>query len=157
VTRSWIRSALVGAALAAGLSGVPMWTLSAQDTAKTWAKVMYLGGAVGVRGKSTTWDATLTVSPQSIKLTRQFIDVPVFEIDPSRVTEVTYAGQRRLSDGAMLAGGVVGMVLVKSNDHYVMLDFKLPDGTAAAVLLRLDKELAQEIQDAIRQVTTRKN
>jgi hypothetical protein len=157
MTRSWIGQLSIGAALAACLVGLSPRTLSAQEGTKSWTKVMYLGGAVGVRGKSTTWDGTLTVSPQSIKLMRQFVDAPVFEIDPLSVTEVTYSGQKRVSDAAMVAGGLVGAVLVKSKDHYVTIDFKLPDGTQGAVLLRLDKEMAQEIVDTVRQVTHRKS
>lgn len=119
----------------------------------SWAKVMYLGGAVGVTGKSMTWDGTITVSPKSIRLTRQFIDTPTFDIDTSSVTELVSADQRHVNDGAAAALGLLGGALIKSTDRYVTIFFAMPDGTKSAVLLRLDKGNAQAIMDALHAVT----
>jgi len=151
MTTSWTRVLLAGSIFVAlaSLAGPARTSLSAQDGTQSWTKVMYMGGAVGVRGKSTDWDSTLTVSPRSISLTRKSVDGPIFDIDPSSVTEVTYTGDQRRNEGAVAAGGVLAGVFVKSKDHYLTLDFDAPGGVKAAVLLRLDKGTAEEIIDAV--------
>lgn len=151
--------------LSAGLTAMVMCfvclflpVLSAQGTTKTWTNVMYLGGAVGVRGKSMVWDNVLTVSPDAIKLARKD-SVVIFEIRPSSVQGLTYSGQRHANDGAVIAGaaaGLAGMLLgstIKSTDHYVILEYTLPNGSQSAVLLRLHKDNQREILDALRSVT----
>src|SRR5713101_2317802 len=107
---------LVGVGLLACLVSSAL-AQSAQDIGGTWTKVMYLGGAVGVRGTATIWDGTLTVSPHSVKLTREFIDAPIFDIDPSSVTELDFWGQKRGNDVAIAISPLFGGRLVKSTDY----------------------------------------
>ena len=48
-----------------------------------------------------------------------------------------------------LAGALLGSS-IKSTDHYVLLEYLLPDGSPSAVLLRLHKDNQQEIIAALR-------
>jgi hypothetical protein len=50
-----------------------------------------------------------------------------------------------------LAGGLIGSS-IKSTDHYVLLEYLLPDGSPSAVLLRLHKDNQEEIIAALRAV-----
>jgi uncharacterized protein YcfJ len=121
-----------------------------------WSNVMYLGGALGVRGKSTGWDNTLTITPQTIKFLSKDSKI-AFEIPRSSVRNVTFPGRTRANDGAVtagmaaafLAGALVGSQL-KSTDYYAFIEYAAADGTDGGVLLRLHKDNHAAVEDAMR-------
>jgi hypothetical protein len=77
----------------------------AQVEATTCAKAMYLGGAVGVRGKSLDWINQLTVSPQAIEFPGKKVR---FHIDPRSVRTLDYTGHKHVNDDAAGGGLLVG-------------------------------------------------
>lgn len=121
---------------------------------------MYLGGAVGVRGKSAVWGNALTISGQTIKMTRKTSET-IFEIPTASVRGFTYTGEQRANDGVavvgFMTGGLLGMLLassaIKSTDFYLVFEYGLPDQSKGAVLLRLHKNNRREIIDELRKVT----
>jgi len=144
----------VGAAIVCGTQAWP----SAQAPARTWSNVMYLGGAAGVRGKSLDWDNKLTIGGGKIAFTGK--NKIRFEIETASVRRLDYTGHRHVNEGAvstgLLLGGLVGMLAgsaVKSTDHYLGLEYTLPDGSTGALLFRLHKENQQEIIDAMHAAT----
>jgi hypothetical protein len=147
--------------LAVVMSLVPMTPHAAtqKEAAKTWSNVMYLGGAAGVRGKSLNWANKLTISRDTIVFEGVGKPAIRFEIPTASIRALDYSGHKHANDGAVNAGGVAaglaGALLgasAKSIDHYVTLEYQLPDGTSSAILLRLHKDNQQEILDALRAV-----
>jgi hypothetical protein len=125
---------------------------------RTWSNVMYLGGVAGVRGKSLDWNSHLTVSATSIRFEGTGKQPIRFEISTASVRALDYSGHKHgnaeKSGGFLisgLAGGLIGSS-IKSTDHYVILEYLLPDGSPSAVLLRLHKDNQQEIIAALRAV-----
>jgi hypothetical protein len=117
---------------------------------RAWTKIMYFGGAPGIRGVSTSWDNLLRVSPTKISLNLK--DGQFFEVDTSRITSLTYAGGKRTNQGAaavgFIAGGLLGGLLasgIKSTDHFLVLEFLLPNDRPGGLLLRLHKDSYDEI------------
>jgi hypothetical protein len=152
--RRLIVAAIVGAAIVCGTRAVP----AAQARARTWSNVMYLGGAAGVRGKSLDWDNKLTIGDG--KITFNGKNKIRFEIDVASVRRLDYTGHRHMNEGAaatgFVLGGVVGMfagAAIRSTDHYLELDYALPDGSIGGLLLRLHKDNQQEIIDALHAAT----
>jgi hypothetical protein len=133
------------------------------QTAKTWSKVMYLGGAADVRGKSLDWDSKLTISPDRITFQAKGKNAIRFEIPTASVRVLDYSGHKHVNDGAVtagiLTGGLTGALLgaqAKSVDHYAILEYELADGTPSAVLFRLHKDNHKEIIDTLRAVIPNK-
>ncbi|HEU4892028.1 MAG TPA: hypothetical protein VFT47_10790 [Vicinamibacterales bacterium] len=125
---------------------------------RTWSNIMYLGGAAGVRGKSLDWDNRLTISATAIRFEGTGKHPIRFEISTGSVRALDYSGHKHgnaeKSGGFLvsgLAGGLIGSS-IKSTDHYVILEYLLPDGSPSAVLLRLHKDNQQEIIAALRAV-----
>ncbi len=121
---------------------------------KTWSNVMYLGGVAGIRGKSLDWKNTLTVSATAIRFEGTGKQPIRFEISTASVRALDYSGHKRgnaETGGTIsgLAGALLGSS-IKSTDHYVLLEYLLPDGSPSAVLLRLHKDNQQEIIAALR-------
>jgi hypothetical protein len=150
---------VIATSIAVIVGGLLLPVLSAQDAPKTWTNVMYLGGAVGVRGKSMVWDNVLTISAQTIKLERKKSGT-IFELQTSSVHGLSYSDKKHVNEGALMAGaataGLLGMLVgsaFKSTDYYAVLEYTLPDKTKAAVLLRLHKDNYQVIIDALRKAT----
>jgi|RhiMetdeSRZDD1v2_1073273.scaffolds.fasta_scaffold510886_1 hypothetical protein len=144
----------VGASIVHGTQALP----AAQGAARTWSNVMYLGGAAGVRGKSLDWDNKLTIAGDKITFVGK--NKIRFDIDTTSVRSLDYRGHRHVNDGAagagFAAGGLVGLLVgsaVRSTDHYLELDYTLPDGSAGALLFRLHKDNQQEIIDAMHAAT----
>ena len=128
---------------------------------KSWSNVMYLGGVAGIRGKSLDWRNTLTVSATGITFEGTGKRPIRFEIATASVRALDYSGHKHVNDGTastgFWVGGLAGALLgssAKSIDHYVLLDYLLPDGSPSAVLLRLHKDNQQEILAALRAVIT---
>ncbi len=150
---------IVAVALSASIGQGAQPSSAAKPPARTWSDVMYLGGAPGVRGKSLKWDNKLTVGPERITFTGK--DKISFEFETTSIRRLDYTGRRRASDGAgtagLVAGGLLGMLVarsaVKSTDHYLELEYTQPDGTPAAILLRLHKDNQQQIIDAMHAAT----
>ena len=125
---------------------------------RSWSNVMYLGGAAGIRGKSLEWKNTLTVSATAIRFEGTGKQPIRFEIPTASVRALDYSGHKHgnaeKSGGFLvsgLAGGLIGSS-IKSTDHYVILEYLLPDGSPSAVLLRLHKDNQEEIIAALRAV-----
>ncbi len=122
---------------------------------------MYLGGVAGIRGKSLDWKNTLTVSAAAITFEGTGKRPIRFEIATASVRALDYSGHKHVNDGTvstgLLVGGLAGALLgssAKSVDHYVLLDYQLPDGSPSAALLRLHKDNQEEIISALRSVVT---
>jgi len=154
IAKRLVAAAAVGASMLYGI----LIELSAQAPARTWSNVMYLGGAAGVRGKSLDWDNKLTIGGDKITFTGK--NKIRFEIDTSSVRRLNYKGYRHTNQDAattgLLVGGLAGLVAgsaIRSTDHYLELEYALPDGTAAALLFRLHKDNQQDIIDAIHAAT----
>ena len=152
--RRLIVAMAVGASIVHGTQAVP----SAQAAARTWSNVMYLGGAAGVRGKSLDWDNKLTIAGDRIMFVGK--NKIRFEIDTKSVRRLDYTGHRHVNDEAagagFVAGGLVGMLAgsaFRSTDHYLELEYTLPDGSVGALLFRLHKDNQQEIIDAMHAAT----
>lgn len=147
-------AAAVGASTLYGTVTAP----SAQTPARTWSNVMYLGGAAGVRGKSLDWDNRLTIGGDKITFTGK--NKIRFEIETRSVRGLNYKGfrhdHRDAATFGYLAGGLAGIAAayaLRSTDHYLELEYTLPDGTAAALMFRLHKDNQQDIIDAVHAAT----
>jgi hypothetical protein len=127
-------------------------------TPRAWSNVMYLGGVAGIRGKSLDWNNTLTVSATAIRFEGRGKQPIRFEISTASVRALDYSGHKRgNADNGNFIGGLAGGLIgssIKSTDHYVLLEYLLPDGSPSAVLLRLHKDNQQEIIAALRAVIT---
>ena len=152
--RRLIVAVAVGASIVHGTRALP----AAQAVARTWSNVMYLGGAAGVRGKALDWNNKLTIGGGKITFTGK--NKIRFEIETASVRRLDYTGRRHASDGAavtgFIAGGLIGMLAgsaVRSTDHYLELEYILPDGSVGGILFRLHKENQQEIIDAMHAAT----
>jgi hypothetical protein len=148
-------------------SAVGPQRLSSDQASRTWKKVKYLGGAVGVIGKSDTWDNSISISSNAIKLDLKKAE-PI-EIDPGRVTALSYGGVRhgavRVKDYVVagVAGGlvapVVGAALLietvqkRGIKHYIIIEYTTSDGRASAVLLQAHKDNYKAILEALRRAT----
>lgn len=75
------------------------------------------------------------------------------------VRRLDYTGHRHANEGAaaaVLSRGLIGMFAgspVRSTDHYLELEYMLPDGSVGALSFRLHKENQQEIIDAMHAAT----
>ena len=74
--------------------------------------------------------------------------------------EEKHEGHQHINDGAAAAGFVAAGFLgalagsaARSTDHYLEVEYLLPDGSASALLLRLHKENQQEIIDTMHAAT----
>ena len=148
------------------LAAVGCWnaqgqTVSLKDTVHIWEKVRYEGGGVGIttdRRRLTTWNNRLTISSQNIEL--QLENGPSIRIDPARVVAVTY-NQRAYFRTELMAVATVslgaGMLLPlltpKTIQHYIGIQYTLPDGTQAGLLLQADKTNHEAIFAALKAVT----
>jgi hypothetical protein len=127
------------------------------DAERSWSKVMYLGGAAGVRGKSMVWQNKLTVSERVIRLSHK--GRVLFEIPPASANAITYRSHRHANAQALgvavAAVGLAGLMALaaKSTDHDVLLEYAFTDGTPSGVLLRLHKDNYGEILAALHRVT----
>ena len=149
--------------VAAALLQVTPLATSRQDVDKsqppaprTWSNVMYLGGVAGIRGKSLDWNNTLTVSATAIRFEGRGKQPIRFEISTASIRAMDYSGHKRgNADNGNFIGGLAGGLIgssIKSTDHYVLLEYLLPDGSPSAVLLRLHKDNQEEIIAALRAV-----
>jgi len=152
--RRLIVAVAVGASFVHSMQALP----AAQAAARTWSNVMYLGGAAGVRGTSLDWNNKLTIARDKITFTGK--NKVRFEIETASVRRLDYTGHRHANEGAaaagFVAGGLIGMFAgsaVRSTDHYLELEYTLPDGSVGALLLRLHKDNQQEIIDAMHAAT----
>ena len=126
---------------------------------RTWTRVQYHGGALGTEGASPTWNNSLTISNRAIALTNG--GRLLFEINPNWVTALSYEGLTLVTGNEVAARSAVsgaielipGLLLLHRKDHYLAIEYRLPDGRLSAVLLRLDKGNYQEIRDALHDVT----
>ena len=123
---------------------------------RTWSNVMYLGGGAGIRGKSLDWKNRLTVSASAIRFEGTGKQPIRFEISTASIRAMDYSGHKRgNADNGNFIGGLAGGLIgssIKSTDHYVLLEYLLPDGSPSAVLLRLHKDNQEEIIAALRAV-----
>lgn len=127
-----------------------------ESEAQSWAKVCYLGGMLGVRGRSLSWKNTLSISPHLIEL--QLHNGPRIRLQPALVTAITYHGKRMPRTVSPLAFAlsppaalVVGAT--KETVHYIGIEYRLPDGRAGGMLLRAHKDNFDEIVAALRKAT----
>ncbi len=137
----------------------------ARTDKRTWRKVQYLGGALGVPKKSLTWKNDLVVSPEVIQLSSK--GRVLFRIDPKQVTALAYERQRVWKPshvaGAALIGAatpfgaaplaILSLASKNNTEHYIAIEYTLPDGHGSGVLLRADKSNFKEIVSALRSVT----
>src|SRR5712691_2684212 len=86
--------------------------------------------------------------------------VPVQTAQTASVRRLDYTGHRHANEGAAAAGFVAGCLIgmfagspVRSTDHYLELEYMLPDGSVGALSFRLHKENQQEIIDAMHAAT----
>jgi hypothetical protein len=150
------RRLAIAGTLAALLLHAAAHPAAAQAAARTWSNVMYLGGVAGLRGKSLDWNNKLTVSSDRISFAGKSIK---FEIETTAVRRLNYKGHQHVNDGAVAAGavaGVIGMLAAssaRSTDHYLEVEYELPDGSNAALMLRLHKDNQQAIIDTLHAAT----
>ncbi len=133
---------------------------------RTWGRLLYLGGAIGVPGdpatahrKGSDWRNTLTVSCDSVKLLLR--NSRTIEFAPRQITGVArgsrYLTEDRSSIGELiLFGPVFGPLLAlgeRSKAHFIAIEYTLPDGRRTGVLLRTDKKNHEAIFSALETVT----
>ncbi len=129
----------------------------------TWKKVRYLGGVPGVRVDRLEFEHTLTLSPSKVIVrvappptTYSSTSVKksprvLFEVPRASVLALTYSGFRHDMPSAQSWIGIPGR-WPKATDHLIIIEYRLPDGGEAEVLLRVDKDDYQEILDVLRKI-----
>jgi hypothetical protein len=129
----------------------------------TWQHVMYLGGHPDLRTPSRTWDNTLTVRKDRIVLKLHRGDV--IEVNPQRITALAFEGRRYGKTfgqyvGSAVALGTAGVIATaiaaNKKEHFVGIEYLLPDGRPAGLLLRLHKENYVPIGESIRRIADAK-
>jgi len=132
------------------------------DGERVWRNVQYLGGAPGVRGKSETWNNTLTVSVRRIRMESK--KGLLFELDPLRITALSYIPRKPSKDmtdadiaaAAVMYGSwtipLLSWVRIFT-DHFLIVEYKLDGGQPAAILLRLHKNNHEAIVMALQEAT----
>jgi hypothetical protein len=122
--------------------------------ARSWDKVQYLGGAVGVRARSPRWDNTLTVGPQTVEIRMR--DGTRVEVGIDRIIAITYEGMRWKRQGLLLLfQGPLGAPLadgLTGTAHFIAIEYALPNGGHSAFLLRAHKDNYREILAALHSV-----
>lgn len=136
--------------------------VGAEPAAQTWTNVRYLGGGSGVtrnpKRRYSLWADRLTVSSKMIELRLQ--DGQSIEIDPARVTALTYNGRKFMREElvglAMVspaAGLLAPLLAPRSTEHYIVIEYQLPSGLQSGILLRAHKGNHAVIFQALKSVT----
>lgn len=124
----------------------------------TWRQVMYLGGHPDVRTPLRKWDNTLSVSAERIEL--KLRNGKIIEVEPRRVVSLAFEGRRYGRDmnavdfavlGALYGGlGIVaGWRSYITKEHFIALEYVLPDNRPAGLLLRAHKNNYRAIEEAL--------
>ena len=153
---AWLLAAALGGAQEPPASAAPAGSRQIQP--RSWDRVQYLGGAIGVSAGIPSWRNTLTVSPGAIQLRLE--GGRLIAIDPERVTSLYYAGSRAPRTGpataAMMVAPPVGLMILfgsRSTSHHIGIEYTLPDGRSTGVLIQADKKNYTEILEALRAAT----
>ena len=129
-----------------------------------WKNVVYLGGAPGIRVDRRDLQQTLILTPSSLIVR---VEPPpdeggrarpnaaprvLLEISRDSMFAITYEGFRHDMHSAQAWIGIRGH-WPKATDHLIVIDYRLPGGGEAEVLLRVDKKYFQEILDVLQKIT----
>jgi hypothetical protein len=122
----------------------------------TFKKVKYQGGSVASTVKPDDWDNTLTVTPELITL--KLKDGVVQDIDPKKVTGMSYGQEAHRRVGTMIALAVLLTpfalfgLMHKTRKHFIGLEWT--DGDKKnGILLQGDKDDYRGMLMALRGVT----
>jgi hypothetical protein len=134
----------------------PVSTANTSDkTTQTFSNVRYLGGAPEAPNRIFVWSNTLTISESKVHLS--LADGAKVEIEPSKITALTYAGVKhklRWDEKIGIVMVPIGTVTVikelSSRDHFLTIDYTRQDGKEGGILLELHKDSANAVIDAIR-------
>lgn len=132
-------------------------SLLAYAQGNTFTRVRYNGGSVASKVDPKDWGNKLTVTPEAITL--DFKDKQKLVIPPKSVTSLSYGQEAHRRVGTMIALAVLVAPVAlfglfhKTRLHYIGIQYNIPDGKNAGVLLQGDKDNYRAMLVALQGVT----
>jgi PEGA domain-containing protein len=123
----------------------------------TFKDVRYNGGSVASKVDPKDWGNKLTITPDAITL--ELKDKQKVEIPPKSVTSLSYGQEAHRRVGTMIALAVLIAPVAlfglfhKTRLHYIGIQYGMPDGKNAGILLQGDKDNYRAILVALQGVT----
>lgn len=123
----------------------------------TFNKVRYNGGSVSSKVDPKDWNNTLTVTSDDIAFETK--DKVKVDIPPKSVTALSYGQEAHRRVGTMVALAILVAPVAlfglfhKTRLHYIGVEYNLPDGKHAGILLQGDKDNYRAILVALQGVT----
>lgn len=120
-------------------------------------KVRYNGGTVETKVEHDDWGNAITVSSDTIVL--KFKDGQIVDIDPKRVTGLSYGRNASRRIGGFTAAAVLinpllafGM-LKKNKQHFIGIEYETEDGKKGGFLLQAKNDKYRGLLAALKGVT----
>jgi PEGA domain/PDZ domain len=123
----------------------------------TFDRVRYNGGSVDSKVDSKDWHNHLTVTSDMI--TMDFADGKKLEIPPKSLTGLSYGQEAHRRVGTMVALAILIApvalfgLLHKTRLHFIGIQYTMPDGKSAGILLQGDKDNYRAILVALQGVS----
>ena len=123
----------------------------------TFKKLRYQGGSVASQVKPDDWKNTMTVT--SDKISFKFKDGVSHEVDPKKVTGLSYGQEAHRRVGTMIALAILVAPLAlfglfhKTRKHYIGIEWMEEGDKKGGVLLQADKDNYRGVLMALRGVT----
>ena len=154
--------------LAAGLLPAMSLAIAGKQTSELrWKNVQYLGGAPGVRVSLrepehililTRDKIVLKIRPPAVAPGEQYArsreEQTLLELPSQGLVSVEYLSFRHYKPVTKSLIGIPG-VEPKAIDHLIIVEYRLPQGDTAEILLRVHKNDYQEILNALRSMLPR--
>jgi hypothetical protein len=132
-------------------------TVTLYSQGNTFNKIRYNGGTLQTKVKPDDWSNRLTVTSDEIKL--ELKDGQTMNIDPKRVTGLSYGQEAHRRVGTMIALGILLAPLAlfglfhKTRLHYVGIEFNTADDKKSGLLLQAHKDNYRAVLMALRGAT----
>lgn len=141
----------------AALSVILCCSILAYADGNTFTRVRYNGGSVPSKVDAKDWNNRLTVGSDAIMLVLH--DKQSVQIPPKSVTSLSYGQEAHRRVGTMIALAVLVAPVAlfglfhKTRLHYIGIQYKMPDGKNAGILLQGDKNNYRAMLVALQGVT----
>lgn len=119
--------------------------------------IRYNGGTIHTKVDPKDWGNYLTISSEQINLTLK--DGQVLNINPKKVTALSYGQEAHRRVGTMIALGIVLAPLAlfglfhKTRLHFVGIEFSTEEGKSSGVLLQAHKDNYRAVMMALKGAT----
>lgn len=135
----------------------PSNSAPADSPTRRFSNIRYLGGAPEAQVRIFAWENTLTINRSAIRLS--LLNGVAIVIAPARVTALTYAGvkhklrwdEKLTAVVAFPVGAAEVLAESKRKEHFLTIDYTLPDGRETGILLQLHKDNFAQVVEALRE------